>query len=73
MAANRFVKSSLHVAFAAFCATSLVLTPAASIVAAMGVSSIAWSRLVLKRHTLVEVTLGGLIGAAAGLALRLWG
>ena len=62
----------LHVAFAAFCATIVSLAPAASIAAAMGVIAIAWSRLVLKRHTLAEVALGALIGAAAGLALRLW-
>ena len=71
MLANRFVKSSLHVGFAAFCATSVVITPAASVAAAMGVLAIAWSRLALKRHTLAEVALGALIGAVAGLALRL--
>jgi membrane-associated phospholipid phosphatase len=71
MAANRFVKSSLHVGFAAFCATSLPLPPAGSMLAALAVIAIAWSRLVLKRHTLLEVVLGAVLGAAAGLWLRL--
>jgi membrane-associated phospholipid phosphatase len=71
MLANRFVKSSLHVAFAAFCATSVALPAAGAVAAGIAVIAIAWSRLVLKRHTLVEVALGAIIGAAAGLSLRL--
>jgi membrane-associated phospholipid phosphatase len=73
MLANRFVKSSLHVAFAAFCAASLPLPPVGAVAAAIAVIAIAWSRLALERHTLAEVALGGLIGTTAGLALRLWG
>jgi membrane-associated phospholipid phosphatase len=72
MVANRFVKSSLHVGFAAFCATSLPLPVAGAVAAGLAVIAIAWSRLVLKRHTLAEVGLGAALGTAAGLVLRLW-
>jgi membrane-associated phospholipid phosphatase len=72
MAANRFVKSSLHVAFAAFCAASVPLPAAGAIAAGAAVIAIGWSRLALKRHTLLEVALGALIGTSAGLLLRFW-
>jgi membrane-associated phospholipid phosphatase len=72
MAANRFVKSSLHVAFAAFCASSLALPAAATIACGLAVIAIGWSRLVLKRHTPIEVGLGAIIGTAAGVGMRLW-
>ena len=71
MLANRFVKSSLHVGFAALCATSVPLPPLGAVAACLAVIAIAWSRLVLQRHTLVEVALGAVIGTAAGLAVRL--
>ena len=32
--------------------------------------SLVWARLTLQRHTLVEVALGTIIGAAAGVALH---
>jgi len=73
MAANRFVKSSLHVAFAAFCAASVPLPAAGAVAAGLAVIAIAWSRLALRRHTLVEVALGAALGTVAGLSLRLWG
>jgi membrane-associated phospholipid phosphatase len=72
MAANRFVKSSLHVGFAAFCAASLALPPLATGACALVVVLVAWSRLVLRRHTLAEVILGGTLGTLAGLGVRLW-
>ena len=70
MAANRFVKSSLHVAFAAFCAASVPMPPAGAVAAGIAVIAIAWSRLALRRHTLAEVALGALLGAVAGLSMR---
>jgi hypothetical protein len=70
MAANRFVKSSLHVAFAAFCAASVTMPPAGAVAAGIGVIAIAWSRLALRRHTLAEVALGALLGGVAGLSMR---
>jgi hypothetical protein len=72
MAANRFVKSSLHVGFAAFCAASLALPPFGTAACAFVVALVAWSRLALRRHTLVEVLLGGTLGALAGLGVRFW-
>ena len=71
MLANRFVKSSLHVGFAALCAASVPLPPLGAVAACLAVIAIAWSRLVLRRHTLVEVAMGALIGTACGLAVRL--
>ena len=70
MAANRFVKSSLHVAFAAFCAASVPMPPVGAVAAGIAVVAIAWSRLALRRHTLAEVALGALLGAVAGLSMR---
>ena len=67
---RRWLKVSLHAAFAVFAAAlvwpHLGLTLAA-VVLAVGV---AWSRLVLRRHTLTEVLLGLLFGTAFGFALR---
>jgi len=73
MAANSFVKSSLHVGFAAYCAALLPLTAWTAPLAAAGVVAIAWSRLVLKRHTALEVAVGAALGVAAGVGLRVWG
>jgi hypothetical protein len=68
---RRWLKVSLHAAFAAFAAAlvwpHLGLTPAFLALAA----GVAWSRLVLRRHTLAEVLLGLLLGAAFGAAFRL--
>lgn len=66
IALQRWLKLSLHVAFAAFAA--LLAWPAVPVVAvglllALGV---AWSRLVLGRHTPRDVVVGGLAGLLAG-------
>jgi hypothetical protein len=63
-------KLSLHVAFAAFGA--LLLWPRGGVAVLAGLlftAAIAWSRLKLKRHTVAEVWVGGLAGAAAGVVL----
>jgi hypothetical protein len=73
MAANHFVKSSLHVGFAAYCAVLWPLTPWTAPLAAAGVGLVAWSRLVLKRHTGLEAAVGAALGLAAGIGLRMWG
>jgi len=75
MLASPWVKLSLHASFAAFAV--LLLWPlklwyvALAIVAAAG---ICWSRVMLGRHTIVEVLggsfLGGLFGACFWLVLR---
>jgi len=68
--ASRWVKISLHVFFAAFAAATLPSPFTWAFVAL--VPLVAWSRLVLARHTLLEVILGALIGAATGFAITLW-
>jgi hypothetical protein len=73
MAANRLVKSSLHVGFAAYCAVLWPLGPWTAPLAAAAVGAVAWSRLVLRRHTPLEVAVGAALGVAAGLGLRAWG
>jgi len=73
MAANHFVKSSLHVGFAAYCAVLLPLTAWTAPLAAAAVVAIAWSRLALERHTAREVAVGAALGLAAGVGLRMWG
>jgi membrane-associated phospholipid phosphatase len=67
--ALRWVKISLHLLFVAIAATAMVLmrSPLAWIYVPL-VPLLAWSRLVLARHTVVEVVLGAVIGAATGYA-----
>lgn len=68
---RRWLKVSLHAAFALF-AAALVWPHAALTPAIVGLAAgVAWSRLVLRRHTLPEVALGLLLGAAFGGGLRL--
>lgn len=66
---NLRLKISLHVAFAAYaagiaCGRRLDVLVVASLLAL----AIAWSRLVLRRHTLPEVIAGACAGAIAGVA-----
>lgn len=67
---SRWVKVSLHMAFAAISATVLLLarSPAGWFVAAL-VPALLWSRLRLRRHTPAEVVLGLVGGVAAGLLI----
>ena len=69
---TRWIKVSLHMAFAALAATTLLLigSPAGWVLLPV-VPALAWSRLALKRHRLVEVALGAVIGIVAGLAIVL--
>jgi len=65
---SAWIKVSLHVAFAVY-STALLWYTGLWLVA-IGLclaAAVAWSRLELRRHTLVEVLLGGLVGAVAGL------
>lgn len=68
----RWVKVSLHVAFAAF-ATALLwpLTPAV-IAGALLTAAVVWSRLVLGRHVAADVVTGLVLGTAAGSAFHVW-
>jgi hypothetical protein len=69
--ATRWVKVSLHMAFAALAATVLVVVGSPVGYALMlALPAIAWARLVLQRHTLLEVALGTIIGAGAGAAIH---
>ena len=68
---RRWLKLSLHAAFAVF-AASLVWPSIVGVVLILALAAgVAWSRLVLRRHTLPEVLLGLLLGAAFGAGFRL--
>jgi hypothetical protein len=70
-AATRWVKVSLHMAFAALAATALVLMRApVGYALLLALPLLVWSRLILRRHTPVEAALGTLIGAGAGGAIH---
>lgn len=70
--ATRWVKVSLHMAFAALATTTLLFlgSPAGWALLAL-LPALAWSRLALKRHTAAEVAAGVLIGIASGCAITL--
>jgi membrane-associated phospholipid phosphatase len=68
---RRWLKVSLHAAFAVF-AAALVWPGVASVSLMLALAAgVAWSRLVLQRHTLAEVVVGLLLGSASGLVLNL--
>jgi membrane-associated phospholipid phosphatase len=68
----RWVKASLHTAFAAF-ATALLWPWVTAVVVGAGVTvAVAWSRLVLGRHQMRDVIAGLLLGLAAGAAYIAW-
>jgi len=62
----RWVKASLHAAFAAF-ATAIVWPVAAAVSAGVVLTGVVvWSRLVLGRHVKADIVAGLLLGCAAG-------
>jgi hypothetical protein len=68
--ATKWIKLSLHMAFAALAATTLLLlrSPAGwALLCAL--PFLGWSRLALKRHSLLEVVLGSLAGVVFGYAI----
>lgn len=68
----RWVKVSLHVAFAAF-ATALVWPNRLAVIAGFLVTAVvAWSRLILGRHVAADVAAGLLLGTSAGSVYQLW-
>jgi len=68
---RRWLKVSLHAAFAVF-AAALVWPGVASVSLMLALAAgVAWSRLVLQRHTLAEVLVGLLLGSASGLVFNL--
>jgi len=69
-ALRRWLKVSLHAAFALFAAALVWPHALGTLGIGLLAISVAWSRLVLRRHTLPEVLTGLLLGAAFGAALR---
>lgn len=70
---NRWLKVSLHTAFAWFTAVSLFsMNLALGIGGGVVALAVAWSRLELRRHTPAEVVAGILLGATVGVSLLIW-
>jgi membrane-associated phospholipid phosphatase len=67
---RHWLKVSLHVAFAVFAATLVGPNAWALSMALALAAGVSWSRLVLKRHTPIEVMVGAWVGGAAGLGLN---
>lgn len=64
---HRWLKTSMHMMAAAYCAALVVrVYPSWWVAAVAVVLAIAWSRLALQRHTLPEVMVGAALGAACG-------
>jgi membrane-associated phospholipid phosphatase len=69
--ATRWIKVSLHMAFATLTAAALALARSPiGYVLLLALPAIAWSRLTLRRHTPLEVTLGATIGGGAAIAMH---
>jgi uncharacterized membrane protein YfcA len=69
--ATRWIKLSLHMAFAALAATALSLMGlAVGYALLLMLPALAWARLALSRHTPFELALGTLAGATAGAAIH---
>ena len=65
-ATRRWLKISLHVAFATFASAFLWPRVGGVLVLLAVTAAVAWSRLVLKRHTRAEVAAGALLGLSVG-------
>jgi len=64
---NKWIKISLHTGFGVFVALTLLLVdPSIGIITFVLALLIAWSRVVLRRHTTREVLLGGAMGCIFG-------
>ena len=69
---NRFVKISLHTMFAFYCAVILLrIGFLPGMVAVLLAALVVWSRLHLRRHTIIEVLLGALLGTS-GAVVTAW-
>lgn len=65
---NRFLKISMHMMFSTFAIVLIVRTwPWSALVMLPFLTGVAWSRLVLERHTRAEVVVGTTIGLVAGV------
>ena len=65
------LKSSLHVAFAAFAACMVWPRPWAFVALLLATGLVAWSRLALRRHEVSELIVGATTGVACGVAFQL--
>jgi membrane-associated phospholipid phosphatase len=66
----RWIKLSLHVAFAAFAAASLAsIDERMAIAMLIAVPCLAWARVRMKRHTIPDVVAGAAVGFTFGLLL----
>jgi hypothetical protein len=64
---NRFLKTSMHMMFAVYCAVILARAyPWSPLITIPVLLALAWSRRRLERHTTIEILVGFLVGAAAG-------
>jgi hypothetical protein len=69
--ATRWIKVSLHMAFAALAAIALVLMRAPmGYVLLLALPALVWSRLILHRHTPIEIAFGAVIGAVTAAAIH---
>jgi len=65
---NRWIKASLHVAFAAYAAVVLLrIAPYAGVAVLVFLPVLAWARVAMGRHSMTEVGAGGALGAAVGI------
>jgi hypothetical protein len=69
---SKWVKVSLHAAFAAFATTLLWPITLAVVGGVLVTAAVVWSRLVLRRHVAADVMAGLLLGVAAGGAYHVW-
>jgi hypothetical protein len=68
----RWVKASLHTAFAVF-ATAIVWPIKAAVAAGVLLTGfVVWSRLALQRHVMADIVVGLLLGGAAGAGFQWW-
>ena len=71
--ANRWLKASLHTAFALYAVGYWAACwPGTAAVALPLASAVAWSRIHLRRHSLAEVLAGAVLGLVAGVSLLLF-
>jgi membrane-associated phospholipid phosphatase len=70
LAANRWIKGSGHMAFAAFSAVVFTrVAPLFAVGVTVFIPLLAWSRVRMRRHSVVEVVGGCALGACAGCVM----
>ena len=69
---SRWVKASLHTAFAVFATALLWPLKVAVLVGIIVTAAIAWSRLALHRHVVADVVVGLALGFVTGGAYAVW-